>query len=160
MKNKISINIVKQYLMPEDEWEYLSYFPTLFKDYEELVMDALELPDENTANHGRWGFYNHIKYIGGNTKEFIQFIKNNSRIVRTATMSGEMIVSGNTSVELNEGQSAEDVDWNDAVFQGDLEDPDYGDFDANGDASITQKIVMNDYDTYVKQFVKDAKEVA
>ena len=159
MKNKISINIVKQYLMPEDEWEYLSYFPTRFKDYEELVMDALELPESYEERRSRFYALKDI-FFDGNTKELCQFIKNNSRIVRTATMSGEMIVSGNTSVELNEGQSAEDVDWNDAVFQGDLEDPDYGDFDAKGDASITQMIVMNDYDTYAKQFVKDAEEVA
>ena len=147
----------KQLIEEENIWSHLS-FAEKFNDYEELAINALELPKEKKSR--RWCFYG-LKDIlfDGNTKEFIQFIKNNSRIVRTATMSGEMIVSGSTSVELNEGQSAEDVDWNDAVFQGDLEDPDYGDFDAKGDASITQKIVMNDYDTYVKQFVKDAEEV-
>ena len=147
-----------KHLIEEKIW-YQLFFAQKFKDYEELVMDALELPEKTTSR--RENFYS-LKdiFFDGNTKEFYQFIKNNSRIVRTATMSGDMVVSGNASVELNEGQSADDVDWNDAVFQGDLEDPDYGDFDANGDASITQKIVMNDYDTYVKQFVKDAKEVA
>ena len=148
-----------KHLIEEKIW-YQLFFAQKFKDYEELVMDALELPESYEERRSR--FYALIDiFFDGNTKEFCQFIKNNSRIVRTVRMSGDMTVSGDASVELNEGQSAEDVDWGGAVFDpNDLEDMTYEEFDANGDASITQQIVMNDYDTYVKQFVKDAEEYA
>ncbi len=150
---------MKQLIEEENIWSHLS-FAEKFNDYEELVIDALELPEEKKSR--RWCFYG-LKDIlfDGNTKEFYQFIKNNSRIVRTVRMSGDMTVSGYTSVELTQDQSAEDVDWGNAVFDpSDLEDMTYEEFVPDGDASITQQIVMNDYDTYVKQFVKDAEDVA
>jgi len=147
-----------KHLIEEKIW-YQLFFAQKFKDYEELVMDALELPEKTTSR--RENFYS-LKdiFFDGNTKEFYQFIKNNSRIVRTARMSGDMVVRGDAVVELTEDQSAEDIDWNNAVFDpDDLEDADYGDFDADGDASINQQIVMNDYYTYREKFVMDALEL-
>jgi len=146
-------------LLQEKIWYKLS-FAHKFKDYEELVMDAFELPEKTTSP--RQNFYA-LKdtYFDGNTKEFYQFIKNNSRVVSTARVSGEMIVSGEAVVEMTEDQSAEDIDWSDTVFDpDDLDNVNYGEFIPDGDTSITQNIQMIDYSTYVEQFAKDAEEVA
>ena len=146
-------------LIQEKIWYKLS-FAHKFKDYEELVMDAFELPEKTTSP--RQNFYA-LKdtYFDGNTKEFYQFIKNNSRVVSTARVSGEMIVSGEAVVEMTEDQSAEDIDWSDTVFDpDDLDNVNYGEFIPDGDTSITQNIQMIDYSTYVEQFAKDAEEVA
>jgi hypothetical protein len=144
-------------MIQEKEWNEIEDYIRRFENYEELVMDALELPEKTTSRRSMFYALNDL-YFDGNTKEFYQFIKNNSRIVRTARMSGDMVVRGDAVVELTEDQSAEDIDWNDAVFDpDDLEDADYGDFDADGDASIDGQIAMNDYDTYAKQFVKDTE---
>ena len=146
-------------LIEEKIWYQLS-FAQKFKDYEELVMDAFELPEKTTSP--RQNFYA-VKdtYFDGNTKEFYQFIKNNSRVVRTARVSGEMIVSGEGVVEMTEDQSAEDIDWSDAVYdRDDLDNVNYEEFIPDGDTSITQNIEMIDYSTYLEQFAKDAEEVA
>jgi len=146
-------------LIEEKIWYQLS-FAQKFKDYEELVMDAFELPEKTTSP--RQNFYA-LKdtYFDGNTKEFYQFIKNNSRVVRTARVSGEMIVSGEGVVEMTEDQSAEDIDWSDAVYdRDDLDNVNYEEFIPDGDTSITQNIEMIDYSTYLEQFAKDAEEVA
>ena len=143
-------------LIEEKIWYQLS-FAQKFKDYEELVMDAFELPEKTTSP--RQNFYA-VKdtYFDGNTKEFYQFIKNNSRVVRTATVSGEMIVSGEGVVEMTEDQSAEDIDWSDAVYdRDDLDNVNYEEFIPDGDTSITQNIEMIDYSTYLEQFAKDAE---
>jgi len=140
-------------LKEEKIWYQLS-FAQKFKDYEELVMDAFELPEKTTSP--RQNFYA-LKdtYFDGNTKEFYQFIKNNSRVVRTARVSGEMIVSGEAVIEMTEDQSAEDIDWSDAVYDpDDLDNVNYGEFIPDGDTSITQNIQMIDYSTYVEQFAK------
>ena len=146
-------------LIEEKNW-YQLFFVQKFKDYEELVMDAFELPEKTTSP--RQNFYA-VKdtYFDGNTKEFYQFIKNNSRVVRTARVSGEMIVSGEGVVEMTEDQSAEDIDWSDAVYdRDDLDNVNYEEFIPDGDTSITQNIEMIDYSTYLEQFAKDAEEVA
>ena len=146
-------------LIEEKIWYQLS-FAQKFKDYEELVMDAFELPEKTTSP--RQNFYA-LKdtYFDGNTKEFYQFIKNNSLVVRTARVSGEMIVSGEGVVEMTEDQSAEDIDWSDAVYdRDDLDNVNYEEFIPDGDTSITQNIEMIDYSTYLEQFAKDAEEVA
>ena len=143
-------------LIEEKIWYQLS-FAQKFKDYEELVMDAFELPEKTTSP--RQNFYA-LKdtYFDGNTKEFYQFIKNNSRVVRTARVSGEMIVSGEGVVEMTEDQSAEDIDWSDAVYdRDDLDNVNYEEFIPDGDTSITQNIEMIDYSTYLEQFAKDAE---
>ena len=143
-------------LIEEKIWYQLS-FAQKFKDYEELVMDAFELPEKTTSP--RQNFYA-VKdtYFDGNTKEFYQFIKNNSRVVRTARVSGEMIVSGEGVVEMTEDQSAEDIDWSDAVYdRDDLDNVNYEEFIPDGDTSITQNIEMIDYSTYLEQFAKDAE---
>jgi len=146
-------------LIEEKNW-YQLFFVQKFKDYEELVMDAFELPEKTTSP--RQNFYA-VKdtYFDGNTKEFYQFIKNNSLVVRTARVSGEMIVSGEAVVEMTEDQSAEDIDWSNAVCDpDDLDNVNYGEFIPDGDTSITQNIEMIDYSTYLEQFAKDAEEVA
>lgn len=143
-------------LIEEKIWYQLS-FAQKFKDYEELVMDAFELPEKTTSP--RQNFYA-VKdtYFDGNTKEFYQFIKNNSLVVRTARVSGEMIVSGEAVVEMTEDQSAEDIDWSDAVYdRDDLDNVNYEEFIPDGDTSITQNIEMIDYSTYLEQFAKDAE---
>ena len=159
-------------LIEEKIWYQLS-FAQKFKDYEELVMDAFELPEKTTSP--RQNFYA-VKdtYFDGNTKEFYQFIKNNSLVVRTARVSGEMIVSGEAVVEMTEDQycvsknavwkteqksnSAEDIDWSNAVCDpDDLDNVNYGEFIPDGDTSITQNIEMIDYSTYLEQFAKDAE---
>ena len=143
-------------LIEEKIWYQLS-FAQKFKDYEELVMDAFELPEKTTSP--RQNFYA-VKdtYFDGNTKEFYQFIKNNSLVVRTARVSGEMIVSGEGVVEMTEDQSAEDIDWSDAVYdRDDLDNVNYEEFIPDGDTSITQNIEMIDYSTYLEQFAKDAE---
>ena len=143
-------------LIEEKNW-YQLFFVQKFKDYEELVMDAFELPEKTTSP--RQNFYA-LKdtYFDGNTKEFYQFIKNNSRVVRTARVSGEMIVSGEGVVEMTEDQSAEDIDWSDAVYdRDDLDNVNYEEFIPDGDTSITQNIEMIDYSTYLEQFAKDAE---
>ena len=143
-------------LIEEKNW-YQLFFVQKFKDYEELVMDAFELPEKTTSP--RQNFYA-VKdtYFDGNTKEFYQFIKNNSLVVRTARVSGEMIVSGEGVVEMTEDQSAEDIDWSDAVYdRDDLDNVNYEEFIPDGDTSITQNIEMIDYSTYLEQFAKDAE---
>ena len=71
-------------------------------------------------------------------------------------MSGTMIVNGCASVELNEGQSAEDIDWCDVVCDpDDMQNCDYEFFDPDGDGKVVEYLVMNDYDTYKKEFIKD-----
>ena len=63
-----------------------------------------------------------------------------------------MTVDGTARVEINDGQSPDDIDWDNEVFDGDdLVGKTISEFMPEGRVRIEVKMEMNDYKTYVEE---------
>ena len=154
IKNKGEDEMVLK-MINEDEWMTMRLCVRKFSSYEDLCMDALDPASKEVEKD----FYLISDvYFNKNTSEFIEFIKNNSRIKRTALMSGSITTSGYLSQELTEDQDPDDLDWS-CDYIDDLEDQDnYGFIPDASYADVEEEIEMNNYDTYTSQFIKETEE--